>query len=205
MKPLLFLAFCSTVVSTAAVAQTPNVIPGKSLGKIRIGDTPAQVHKSLGKPTATVRFKSGIIDDVYKSKQTRKNWRDEIVRDKVEVLYRAGRVIQIEATSPIFKTGNGISTNSTTDTIQNSSFNWRYFIYTYIGPEDSAANYFYFTDLKQGLTIEFEGWQENLFRRSKPTTIIVHRPKTRVIPDAGGVLTTESTDSSVVMSEFDND
>lgn len=36
---------------------------------------------------------------------------------------------------------------------------------------------------KEGLTVEFEGWQEDLFRRSLPTPLIVHRAGARVLPD----------------------
>lgn len=56
---------------TFAQSGAPNVAPGKSLGRIALGMTPAQVHRLLGKPDKTLRLKNGLLDDLYKAKKTR--------------------------------------------------------------------------------------------------------------------------------------
>ena len=179
------------------------LVPGRSLGRISLGFTPAQVRKALGKPDKTMRLRNGLLDDIYLAKKTR--MRDgQPVRDKIEVLYRNGKVVQIEATSPAFETGNGLSTSSPVRQLTREGLKWRVLVYGYDHPESGWQNY-YLVDQKKGLTIEFEGWQEQLFRRSIPTTIIVHRAGSRPIPDVGGKLVTDSLDLSVVMDGNDTD
>lgn len=188
-----------------ALAQSgaPGLVPSKSLGRVYLGYTPAQVHKTLGKPGRTLRLRNGLLDDIYLAKKTRIQ-EGQSVRDKVEVLYRAGRVVQIEATSPAFVTTNGLSTSSPVSRLTQGGMNWRVLVYGYDHPESGWQNY-YLVDQKKGLMFEFEGWQEQLFRRSIPTTIIVHGAGSRPIPDVGGQLVTDSLGLSVVMYENDTD
>ena len=113
--PLLTLGalLVSATDARPAMAQTaaPNVVPGRSLGKVSLGFTPTQVRRVLGKPDKTLRLRNGLLDDIYLAKKTR--LRDgELVRDKLEVLYRQGRVVQIEATSPTFATKGGLSSGT---------------------------------------------------------------------------------------------
>lgn len=191
--------------ASQALAQSgaPGMVAGRSLGRVYLGNTPAQVHKALGKPDKTLRLKNGLLDDIYRAKKTRMR-QGEAVRDKVEVLYRAGKVVQIEATSPAFETPNGLSTSSPVSRLTQGGMNWRVLVYGYDHPESGWQNY-YLVDQKKGLTFEFEGWQEQLWRRSLPTTLIIHRAGSRPIPDVGGKLVTDSLDLSVVMSEQDTD
>lgn len=203
-RPLL-LAGVTLITSQLAQAQSfsSSVVPGRSLGKICLGYTAAQVHRFLGKPSKTLRLKNGLTDDVYRAKKTQLNPNGDSVRDKVEVLYKAGRVVQLEATSPAFFTKSELSIVSTVSALLGSSFHWRVLVYGYDSDDSGWQNY-YLMDQRQGLTFEFRGWQEQLMRRSYPTTLIIHRSGSRVIPDVGGKLVTDSLDTSVVMSPYDD-
>ncbi|RYG56822.1 hypothetical protein EON80_28940 [bacterium] len=178
----------------AALAQgkIATVVPGKSLGRVSLGMSPAQVHRLLGKPDKTLRLKNGLLDDLYKAKTTRPDGNSgAVTRDRVEVLYRGGRAVQLEATSPDFRTASGISTGSDVDALRASVYNWRLLQYSYPVDDGGWTNY-YFWDGGRGLTFEFQGWQEGLLGSSRPTTLIVHGKGARVIADIGGVFESES-------------
>lgn len=194
------LGFASGAEQALAQSGAPGLVAGKSLGRVHLGFTPAQVHRALGKPDKTLRLRNGLLDDIYRAKKTR--MRDgQAVRDKVEVLYRAGRVVQIEATSPAFETASGLSTSSPVSQLTAPGLNWRVLVYGYDHPESGWSNYYLVDQKKKGLTFEFEGWQDYLYDRGLPTTIIVHRAGSRPIPDVGGKLVTDSLDLSVVMAD----
>ena len=199
----LSLALGATVFAPPLLAQSPapTVVPGKSLGKVSLGMTPAQVHRLLGKPDKTLRLKNGLLDDVYKAKKTRVKVLGDFrqtVRDTVEVLYRRGRAVQLEATSPVFETASGLSTGSDVDALRASSFDWRLLVYSY-ETGDGYQN-IYFWNPGRGLSFEFQYSQENLTGDTTPTTIIVHGKGKRVVADAGGVLETESRSVEPVLA-----
>ena len=180
-----------------AQPKAPTVVPGQRIGRVYLGYTPAQVQRTLGKPDKTLRLRNGTTDDIYLAKKTRLRF-GQAMRDKLEILYRKGRVVQIEATSPAFETTSGLSTGSSLGQLIESGWNWRVLAYQYTGEEDGWHNN-YFVDQKKGLSFEFEICQEELGRDSTPTTLLVHRAGTRPLADVGGTLVTDSIDLSVVM------
>ncbi len=196
---------CVVMLAATQVLAKPNrtVVAGQSLGGVRLGSTRAQVVKILGKPTSSFSLKGGFTDDLWRDKNVSTDRNGNPLRHKVEVIYKAGKVVQVEATSPAFTTANGTSTRSALSSLTDKYPNFRVLVYGYVKGEGAWQNY-YFDDVKKGISYEYEGWQEELYRRSMPSTIIIHKPGTRVLPDAGGKLMTDSTDLSVVMSKYDD-
>lgn len=165
----------SRPASSPSRAATPNVIPGERLGKIRLGMTQSQTRKILGRPTATLHLQNGVTDDVYRSKST---------GHKLEVLFSRGRVVQIEATSPTFRTKSGLSTQTPLSVLRRALTNVRYVTYGYGG--SMGAVKYYIDHVGIGLAFESGGHQDDWFEETPPQTIIVHRKGVRVIPDQGG-------------------
>ena len=168
----------------AAPSASYLVVPGQSLGKLRLGQTPAQVHKIMGKPSQTFKLKNGLLDDLYLSKGTRKA-EGQTIRDKVEILYRAGRAVQIEATSPSFKTANGLSTDSTLRTLKNSLDPRKFYTYGFGGDEPGGYLKYYVDSQKLGIAFESYGAQDVWAWQSGAATLIVHPKGKEVIPDQG--------------------
>ena len=187
------------VLSTITYAQSnmTNVVPGKSLGKISLGMSPAQVHKVLGKPDKTLRLSNGLLDDVYKAKKTRDRGADAFprtVRDTVEVLYKGGKAVQLEATSPTFRTRSGLCTLSPLSDLDRIINPKRYSTYGYGGDPGGALKY-YLDGQNIGLAFESETSQDVWFNDAPAHAIIVHRKGVPVIPDQGGEF--QSTEAQV--------
>lgn len=64
-------------VQTTANAAKPTVVAGVSMGRIRLGFTRAQVHKTLGNPDQTFKLKGGLSDDLWRSKTTSRDQTDK--------------------------------------------------------------------------------------------------------------------------------
>ena len=190
----LVLALSTT---THAQSKSPNVVPGKSLGKITLGMTPAQVHRLLGKPDKTLRLSNGLLDDVYKAKKTRDRGADAFprtVRDTIEVLYKGSKAVQLEATSPTFRTRSRLSTLSPLRDLERIINPKRYSTYGYGGDPGGALKY-YLDGQGIGLAFESEPSQDVWFKESPAHAIIVHRKGVPVIPDQGGEF--QSTEAQV--------
>lgn len=185
--------------TSAAPSASSTVVPGQSLGKVSLGASAAQVRKTLGKPNASLVRKDGLVADIYQAKQPRKVQYGGTIRDSVTVLYRRGRVVQIEATSPIFKTARGISTDTALKVWEPLLRDYRVYTYEYIDPEGGGWRNYYVDDRQQGLAFEFEGYQDFATWESNANTIIVHPKGTKVMADEGGDLITQSKSPAIMM------
>jgi hypothetical protein len=77
-----------------------SIVPGKSLGKIRLGMTTKEVVTLLGNPGKTVKEQQATLI-TYQSKKS---------GNQVGLYLEAGRVVQIHFTSPAYATQEGITT-----------------------------------------------------------------------------------------------
>ncbi len=186
------LALLSSAFSTRhIVAQTsvPNVVPGRSLGRVSLGFTRAQVHRALGKPDKTLKLKSGLTDDIWRAKTTAvkpDGWGNtRVVRHKVEVLYRRGRVVQIEATSPVFVTRSGFSTQTPLQVLDTSLNPKRFYTYASPGDDVGGALMYYLNQVQAGIAFEYGPAQDTWARREGSDTLIVHPKSVPVIQDQG--------------------
>ena len=108
--PLLALTFWvslfSLCLAPSQCGAQPAIFAGEGMGKIRVGETRASVHKKLGKPTKSLQWESvPILQDTWTSKKS---------NSRLVVLYPASnpRVGQVETTSPKFTTPEGMSVQS---------------------------------------------------------------------------------------------
>ena len=176
-----------TLSQSPTYAAAPNVVAGKSIGKISLGFTPAQVHKILGKPKKTFKLKNGLTDDLYTSKGEPVERFVEPADNKLEILYKAGKAVQIEVTSPKFVTKDGLSTD-TPFAVLNKKVNPKRF-YVYGTPDDvvSGASMYYLDNISGGIAFEYGGTQDIWFKDVGSTTLIVHRKGVPVLPDQGWI------------------
>ena len=163
-------------------AAEPNVIPGKSLGRISIGFTTAQVHKALGKPDKTFKLKNGLTDDIYTSKRLSSKNRQSI-HHKIEILYKSGQVIQIEATSPIFVTPSGLSTDTSIVVLNKKLNPKRFYVYESPGDDVGGALMYYLDQVESGIAFEYGATQDIWFKDFGSSTLIVHRKGVPVLQD----------------------
>ncbi len=152
------------------------VLPGRGIGKIRIGATQQQVRATLGKPKETHRFRGGLAEDRWIGKATG----DFHPPVYVSVLYRDGKVAQIEVSSASFATREGLSTESNFaqfhqayGPLKVTSYNYGDAVGTYY---DSGAKGIAITITSQDYTMPYD----------RPQALIVHAPGAAVIPYPGG-------------------
>jgi hypothetical protein len=172
------------------------IVPGKSIGRVKIGDTLAIVHNVLGKPNKTFNRSGGYMEESYLSKSSEMR-NGEAVNDEIKVIYSKGKVVQIGTSYPKFKTSDGYSVFSNVGQI--SKLNG---LYVYDYSYDATESHTYYLDYQsRGISFEFEGYQDVLTWLSRPSAIIVHGQGTRVLPDVGGDLYADSTKISIVLGD----
>lgn len=156
-----------------AFAENSKAIPGRSVGKIRLGSTYGSVRKIWGKPYFTQR-KGSLIQEGWK-----------IGNDAdISAIFRFGKVIQIATTSGHYITPQGISVNSSLGTIRKRLGNMRVVSFGEKHPDPEVAEHaiHYYDDIKRGLAFELDmGAQANLAADVVPHSLIIHYPKRRVL------------------------
>ena len=111
----------------AAPTPATLIAPGQSLGQTRLGMSRQEVHTLLHSPTLSRQIKKLTYDlwagrtsaDPYNAAEYRLALKHHDYENAVhlagrfvEVIYQAGKVVQIETDSPAFRTRDGISVGS---------------------------------------------------------------------------------------------
>lgn len=97
------LAACASAASPDTL-----IVPGEGIGAVRLGQTPAEVRARMGEPTVSTAQTAHVPgNDAWLSGG-----------HALGVQYRAGRVAEIDASSPRFRTADGITVRSRLPTIQ---------------------------------------------------------------------------------------
>ena len=157
-------------------------VAGRSFGRVKIGMTKIEVIKMLGAPVSEAPLESEVTEalwlgSVHKGKAIRK-------REFVSVYFYHDSVVQIDGSSPGFKSKEGLSTTST----------WAEMVMAYpvttfrkraypLDPDQPKLLHFAADDAEQGI-----GWYQAQFEavgvKAKPTqsidAIVIHRPGTRL-------------------------
>lgn len=161
----------------AQAQQTPDnlrVVPGERIGRVFLNDTNATVQRRLGKPAKNFDLGGGLSSEL---------WRSDDSGNTIEVVYRKGRAVQIEATSAVFKTYSGYSTASSIGSwikaFKEKGRRSRYY-YDKIGSEMGYLDY-----VGSGVAVECNGVGDVEGPGIDPITVIVHPKGKRVIPDVG--------------------
>ena len=163
------------------------VVPGRSLGKIRLGATQAQVRATLGKPKQTRRFAGGLAEDRWVGKAPSNN----TLPVHVSVFYRGGKAVQIQASSAAFRTPEGLSTESNFAQFQEAYGPFRVTAYTFEDAVDS-----YYDNPARGFAVTTAS-QNYILPHYRPEALIVHAPGVRVIPYPGGKPTKSDLDKTL--------
>lgn len=160
-------------------AQSFAVVPGVSVGDVRLGDARAAVLKRMGKPTKTSRPAKGLMRDEWLAPEPPEMSQE--TRLFFIVTYRVGRAAQIEFNSPRFETADGFSVRETL-----AQFRRKYGrtqVKTFGYDADGFVGYYY--AVRGGLTF-MVGIQDYFDDRVRAMSLIVHPSGVPIIPDAGG-------------------
>jgi hypothetical protein len=151
-------------------------VPGKGIGKVRLGMSRTAVRRALGKPRTTFSLPRGLASDLWGTVNTPSYRKSP---NTLEVIYRGGRVVQIEMTSPAFKTDQGVSTATPLHLVRkvHPKMTMTRLVYS----KGNQRRQHYYDDIRRG--IAFEYWPDG----EEINTLIVHQPGARVIADSGGV------------------
>lgn len=147
-------------------AMQHSITPGQSIGEVRLDDTRESAIATLGKPKRTRRDGDLTRDTWLGSKR-----RDDSGSNFLEVTTRGNKVVQIEATSPVFVSRGDLSTNSSVADLFDTYKSLRG--YDFLAEN---AHTYYLDAENDGVTFRFEGYQDSLTPDSKPSSILVHAP-----------------------------
>jgi hypothetical protein len=182
LRLILAIAFL-LVLSLPVFAQDNLVVPGKSVGSLRIGDARDAALNTFGKPTRTRRLRSGLLKDSWLGPEPRSG--SEETQVFLHVIYRARRVVQIEFNDPKYKTAGGISVSSTLAEFRAQHKRPRVRAFIYDDGEGSGYVGYYYDAVAGGIAFSF-GTQDNFDANTIPEALRIHAPGVPVIPDPGG-------------------
>jgi hypothetical protein len=173
-------------VIASAVGADP-AVPGVSVGKVRLGDTRANVIKKLGKPSKSTQWRSGPFQDTWLGPKPPNDKYGSPVSERIflHVIYRNSKVVQVEFNSPKFVTPAGISMRSSLAQFRAKYKNPRVRAYTYDDPGGGGYVGYYYDDVKSGIAFTF-GVQDNFDARITPEALRIHLRGIPVLPNPGG-------------------
>lgn len=168
----------SSFVDAQTVPDQYRVVPGQRLGRVFLGDSRVTVRRRLGAPAKTFTFANGFTSDLWRGSKRR-----DINRfHTLEVIYRRNVAVQIEATSPLFKTAQGLG-------IESSGEEW---FQRYAEPTITFLRF----PKRGNVRLQYHDWKDvgiahelrSTDVEPQPETLIVHRRNVAVVPDVGGVV-----------------
>lgn len=182
------------LLAIAVSAQEYSIVPGKSVGPVRLGDARAAVIKARGKPTETKRLRSGLVKDSWLGAEPAPNSEDSQLF--FNVISRAGRVVQIEFNDPKYKTATGISIESTLAQFRAEHKRPRVSAFTYDDGEGSGYVGYYYDDVRSGIAFSLTT-QDYFDANVIPEAFRVHAAGQPVILDPGGKRTRANDEKPV--------
>lgn len=165
--------------ASAAPTDTTLINPGKSVGALRLGDTRERVLEIFP-------FKLHM-DEEYSYKDpcpiTEIHWLDrELDADGVFVYLENGRVFQIEAATPRYRTAEGITIHSSPTKVQWHYAHLRAYVLRNSGADIvGGRDLIYWVERQQG--IAFELYYDRAARKRLVHEVIVFQPGTEFQPD----------------------
>lgn len=156
------------------------VVPGKSIGRIALGMTGAQVRKLRGKPTRRVKLSPTLLSEQWGGGYDKESQLN--IDPDYEVTYRGGRVVQIETTQGAFRTRSGLRAGSTLDEVRRLV---KPLIHSLRDAPENLVGH-EFDGVKMGLAFEMNGPNSGvLYREDEANSVIVHRPGVPALPNKG--------------------
>ena len=145
------------------------VIPGQRLGPVKLGSSKTTVHKMMGPPYIQRSDGSLKFEYFHVSRSDKNHY--------LSVIYKHGKVIQIETDAPRFRTAQGISAASALGQIRRKSGKWRIVSFGQNDPDPDIAEHaqHFYDDMRQGLAFELDlGSQADTSSEVVPGSLIVH-------------------------------
>jgi hypothetical protein len=179
----------ATTASVGIVGAVPDdllVVPGRRVGKIRLGATRDAVWKRIGKPTRTTRRSGGLVEDRWEYPKTRST---SDLPAYIIALFRANKAVQIEFDSPKYATANGFSVRNSLAQFRAKYTNikTKAYLYTYFENGEPLGGHrgYYYDAVRSGIAFEF-GAQDVYDARIRPASLRIHPPGKPVIADPDG-------------------
>jgi hypothetical protein len=171
---LLLLSLGIPAISLGAEEEDFTIVPGKRIGVVVLGMTPAEVKEKAGNHDDSYTLVDGTKVEYSQWKETDK------ITYALRVFYDLqGRVVQIAEAAPKAVTADGISTASSFEDVTSKYKNLERSLYT--GKEGFAE---YDDDVKRGIAFEFTDPLAASPSSKHLRTILVHTPGKHFIPDA---------------------
>ncbi|MBO0767866.1 MAG: hypothetical protein J2O48_04190 [Solirubrobacterales bacterium] len=122
MKKLTAGVTVGALLASPAVAlagSSHTIVLGRSIGPVKLGQTPAQVQHELGKPAHTYRVSGKIASEDYTPKGLVVSF---------DTLHKGDPVEMVTATSSTWRTSKGIRTGSTTAQVEHAYSHLRHIV-----------------------------------------------------------------------------
>jgi hypothetical protein len=152
--------------------------PGQGVGPLKLGDTRNQVISVLGRKKQDEEYTySGLCP------QTEIHWLDlELSGNGLFIYLRADRVFQIEAATPRYATGEGITVNSSSETVRRHYPRLQAYVLLHSGAKVvGGRDLLYLVDGRHGIAFEF--YFNGRVRKRQVSKVIVFEPETEFAPD----------------------
>jgi len=186
---LLCALTAAAAAPAGAVSPAWEIVPGKRIGHVRIGDTRAAVHAALHAPDVVRPLGGALLQERWLSEPVNPSSRAQ-PPDYVTVYYQDGIVRQVEVSSWHFETAGGLSTLSRFQNLEAAYPPTRYVITAFSPSRGGVALRMYYDDdtrhgiawkgaLESGMIPEITG-------EFPVESIIVHGVHKYVIVDPGG-------------------
>ncbi len=153
--------------------------PGKGIGKDSLGSTRSRVHTRLGQPTRSERSADGLREDTWRSAS---GAGQKVPQHAFTTLFTDDTAVQLEVSSPAFKTADGLSTATLFgELVKKLPKLW---VSQFLMDDGDGTCVLYYDDVERGLAFSWSGHDEVL-PGSKPEGVIVHARGSRVLQPSG--------------------
>lgn len=172
-------SFASPNGNAGAVPEEYRVQPGKRIGKVGLGDVRSRIHALLGRPPRSRMRPDGLREDSWWTPPAEKR------RSRPQpytILFKGDRAVELEVSSPAFRTPGGFSIASPFGQLVRGFPNlW---VSQFVLGDNDGTCALYYDDVAKGIAFSWTG-QDEVLPRTRPEAIIVHSPGTRASTPAG--------------------
>lgn len=182
-----------------------DILPGRGIGRLRIGMTASQGAALLGKPTQKTHVKTAAPDAKTSRPTPWDEWRwaeGKSDDDGLTILMKQNRLVQIAATGRAFRTPNRLSTESTFAEIRQRHPRLTLRLFGFGTDEEPGYLGYWFVDLSAGIAFT-HGTQDDLSSYDQlpnlhPQSLVVFAPTAGVVPIEFGFLGKRERESTEI-------
>lgn len=163
------------------------IVPGSSIGLVKLGASRKSVRQLLGKPSKTYRRKDGLREDTWIDPHSSN---DVGYPYRVIVIYKKDKVVQVETSSPKFSTVGGFSTKNNIGQARRLFGHLKTARYGVEAPEGGGYIEYYYDSVERGVAFAFKTQDDGGQDDSDVTieTVFVHPKGQAVVKPYGAEL-----------------